>query len=218
MRKILLSALPLLVLSGCTSINNTTTEISDTIPTIPQEVTWVVTNIPIPTESNVSNEATSTTNSIFDVSKIVLEWAEFSFGWYDRYKDILNINKWTIWIQMWWQDWYEVQLIYTENWKITKTSNPILWLDIWYTNKRIYQWCIEYCTANWCSKDQRTDSSVFGLEKCPLVKTISCTDDKYENAEKDCRNKTLEYLYNVMVWNITDSYISQRLQEFQDWL
>jgi uncharacterized protein YcfL len=167
-----------------------------------------------PTENIEMTSIQTKTPAPFDVSKIVVEWSEISFGGYMRYKNIIDLWHWNIWIQMWWQDGFEIQLIYTENGNILKTSNPILWYDIQYTNKNIYQYCIEICTSTWCYKDKRTIDSVVGLDNCPLIKTISCTTDN--TTETDCKNKTMEYLYNLTQWNETNMYFSQRLQAFED--
>jgi hypothetical protein len=118
---------------------------------------------------------------------------------------------------MWGQDWYEISLIYTENWKIAKTSSPIFWYDRRYTDKKINQYCIEICTSTWCFKNKRTINSIIDIRNCPLAKNMnSCISDKNTWEAKDCINKAFEYVFNLLQWNEVNNYFTERLEDFKN--
>lgn len=184
MKKLILLTLPLLFLAGCSLTSNQPTETSE--------------------ETTAPAETSPIVSSIFDSSEIVLEWTEISFEWYHRYKDILDFNNWSIWIQMGGQDWYEISLIYTENGEIVKTSNPILWYDRRYTDKNINEYCVN-------------KPGFQSLDKCTLVKTIdSCVSDKNTWNATDCVNKAFEYVFNLIQWNEINNYFTQEFENFKN--
>jgi len=197
--------LSLLFLSGCSLINNQPT-MPEAVTVPQQETDWIVSNlenIEQVTENETTNPVLPTTSSTFDLSKKVVEWAEISFWWYSRYKDAINFKNWSIWVQMWWQDGFDVELIYTENWKVLKKSSPIFWYDIWYTSKNIYEYC----------EDRPRHQ---GYYMCPLITTLECVIDKEKGYYTDCINKALEYMFNLIQWSETNEHFSQEFLKFKN--
>jgi hypothetical protein len=206
MKKLILLALPLLFLTGCSLTNKQPTEAPETT-----------------TVTTETGQAVSTT---FDSSKIVLEWPEICPEWSECYiewdwfyKDILPFKNGFIWITIWWNDWYTISLIYTENWKTIKTSNPFFWDDRkgspdWESSPTIYQYCLPYGTSQ--ISDQRTDSSKHSLDQCITVKTIGWCDDIATKDASECTIKVFEYVFNLIQWNEVNSYFTQKLENFKN--
>jgi len=154
-KKLVLLALPLLFLTGCSLTNNQ--------PTVEPETTIV----PVETSPIAS--------TTFDSSNIVVEWPEICYDgechieWSYVYKNILPFKNGFIWIQMWGQDWYGISLIYIENWKIIKTSDDIFWYDMRYTYKKIYEYCelpLDKCTLVKTIDSCITDENTWNATDC----------------------------------------------------
>ena len=185
--KKLLLLLPVFLFTGCSLIPSTTSLSTE-------EISWSALN-----------------TSTFTVANIELVDGQ------SIYKNVIPYRDGYIWVLIGWQDWYEIDLIYSETWNIIKKSMPIFWYDVGYTYKNIYEYCLPYGVDN--TSDQWTRPEIHSLDQCPLITSLSvCLEWIDHSLPNDCLwgQIALAYMYDLIQWNTNNSYFSQKLQAFKD--
>lgn len=133
MKKLLLLTLPLLFLSGCVLVNDTTNN------------------------SPVTETITTTWTEVFDSSHITFIVDDTAMESYYVYDNIKKYGNWYIWVQIWWNDGISSNLLYIEDGKIIKKMNNIFWYNF-YVDHKIHEFCWE--TLDSCPVVKETNCTI----------------------------------------------------------